>query len=153
MEQPIELSGETILVVPCYNEAARLDLAEFQAFAAENSGLRFLFVNDGSTDDTAAVLRKLSESRPETFLVHELPHNCGKAEAVRVGILRAIELQTAYVGFMHTCLSAFYLLNFLIELREYDDEYNGTKRKNNESKENDIRRRAEFECRMHLLKK
>ena len=98
-------SGKTLLVVPCYNEATRLDLAKFQAFAAENSGVRFLFVNDGSTDDTAAVLRKLSESRPETFLVHELPHNCGKAEAVRVGILRAIELHPDYVGFWDADLS------------------------------------------------
>ncbi len=98
-------SGKTLLVVPCYNEATRLDLAKFQAFAAENSGVRFLFVNDGSTDDTAAVLRKLGESRPETFLVHELPHNCGKAEAVRVGILRAIELHGDYVGFWDSDLS------------------------------------------------
>ena len=105
MEQQIGQSGKTILVVPCYNEAARLDLAEFQAFAAENSGVRFLFVNDGSTDDTAAVLRKLSESRPETFLVHELPRNSGKAEAVRVGILRAIELHPDYVGFWDADLS------------------------------------------------
>ena len=105
MEQRIGQSSETLLVVPCYNEATRLDLAKFQAFAAENSGVRFLFVNDGSTDDTAAVLRKLSESRPETFLVHELPHNCGKAEAVRVGILRAIELHGDYVGFWDADLS------------------------------------------------
>lgn len=105
MEQQVGQSGETILVVPCYNEAARLDLAQFQAFAAEHSGVRFLFVNDGSTDDTAIVLRKLSESRPETFLVHDMPRNCGKAEAVRVGILQAIELNPSYVGFWDADLS------------------------------------------------
>ena len=87
MEQNAGQSGETILVVPCYNEAERLDRAAFRAFVTEKSGVRFLFVNDGSTDDTAAVLKELGESLPETFLVHEQPQNLGKAEAVRVGML------------------------------------------------------------------
>ncbi len=105
MEQNIGQSSELILVVPCYNEADRLDQAEFRAFAQDNPGVQFLFVNDGSTDDTAAVLQTLSESCPETFLVHELPQNGGKAEAVRAGILRAIELHPAYVGFWDADLS------------------------------------------------
>jgi dolichyl-phosphate beta-glucosyltransferase len=106
VERNIGHSSETILVVPCYNEAKRLDLAKFRASATENRGLRFLFVNDGSTDDTSAVLRELHESRPETFLTHELPQNGGKAEAVRQGFLQALELSPTYVGFWDADLSA-----------------------------------------------
>jgi dolichyl-phosphate beta-glucosyltransferase len=105
VQQNIGQSSETILVVPCYNEAGRLDLTKFQAFATENPGVRFLFVNDGSTDGTDAVLQKLHESRPETFLVHELSQNSGKAEAVRLGFLQAFELSPTYVGFWDADLS------------------------------------------------
>lgn len=105
MEHNIGQSNETILVVPCYNEAARLDLARFQASAAEYPDVRFLFVNDGSTDDTAGVLRDLCESRPKTFLLHELTQNSGKAEAVRVGFLRAIEMHPDCIGFWDADLS------------------------------------------------
>lgn len=96
---------ETVLVVPCYNEAARLDLARFKAFAAGHADVRFLFVNDGSTDDTAAVLRQLSESCPESFQTLDMPHNSGKAEAVRTGILWALESHPGVVGFWDADLS------------------------------------------------
>ena len=105
MEQNDGQSSETILVVPCYNEAKRLEADKFQTFVAEESGVRFLFVNDGSTDDTSAVLQKLHESRPESFLVNEFSQNRGKAEAVRAGFLRAIELSPTYVGFWDADLS------------------------------------------------
>ncbi len=105
VEQFVGPASETVLVVPCYNEAMRLDLAQFQAFAAAHPEVRFLFVNDGSTDDTAAVLRGLCESRPESFQMFDMPHNSGKAEAVRTGILRAQELLPAVVGFWDADLS------------------------------------------------
>jgi dolichyl-phosphate beta-glucosyltransferase len=105
VERNIGQSRETILVVPCYNEAQRLNLPEFQAFATENPEIQFLFVNDGSTDDTAAILQEFHESRPEAFLVHTLPQNRGKAEAVRQGILHALKLSSSYVGFWDADLS------------------------------------------------
>jgi len=90
--------GHSILVVPCYNEAARLDVAAFRRFAAEHPQ-RFLFVNDGSTDATHDVLAKLHESDPRRFLLFDLPRNQGKAEAVRQGVLRAFEEGCDYVGY------------------------------------------------------
>jgi dolichyl-phosphate beta-glucosyltransferase len=84
------------LVVPCHNEAARLDV---QAFLDGKSGLRFLFVDDGSTDRTPEVLAELQRRSPETIEVLTLPHNRGKAEAVRSGMLLAIERGASLVGF------------------------------------------------------
>ena len=44
---------QLILVVPCYNEAARLQEAAFLDFVRRREDARLLFVDDGSTDDTA----------------------------------------------------------------------------------------------------
>jgi len=91
--------ADCIIVVPCYNEAARLDVEAFRRFVAEDHPQRFLFVDDGSTDATLDVLRSLQASAPERFGVHALAHNRGKAEAVRQGILRALADSPAMVGF------------------------------------------------------
>jgi dolichyl-phosphate beta-glucosyltransferase len=83
------------VVVPCYNEAARLERDTFRAYAAS---VRFIFVNDGSTDDTSAVLHGLGAD------VIDLPHR-GKAEAVRQGMLRAFTLDCPYVAYWDADLS------------------------------------------------
>jgi len=87
------------IVVPCYNEAARLDVDAFREFRPPNLSLRFLLVNDGSSDDTASVLESLRDSDPGRFIVHNLPANRGKAEAVRQGILLAFQQRPKMVGF------------------------------------------------------
>jgi dolichyl-phosphate beta-glucosyltransferase len=91
--------GNCIIVVPCYNEASRLDAGAFLRFAAADHGQRFLMVNDGSTDNTLAVLKTLCKDNPEAFSLYDLPHNVGKAEAVRQGILRALQSSPETVGF------------------------------------------------------
>jgi len=87
------------IVVPCYNEAARLDVDAFRRFRPPNLSLRFLLVNDGSTDDTASVLEFLRDLDPGQFIVHNLPANRGKAEAVRQGILLAFQEGAEMVGY------------------------------------------------------
>ena len=91
--------NDCIIVVPCYNEAARLDTAAFREFVSRGHPQRFLFVNDGSTDDTAAVLESLRRQNPDRFDVCHLPRNKGKAEAVRRGVLRALGSRVDAVGF------------------------------------------------------
>jgi glycosyltransferase involved in cell wall biosynthesis len=60
--------------------------------------VRFVFVNDGSTDDTATVLKALVASRPESFECLDVAHNRGKAEAVRTGMLHALA-RGRYAGY------------------------------------------------------
>ena len=81
------------LVVPCYNEEKRLDTTAFRTFRLPDHELEFLFVNDGSTDNTLQVIQSL----PGRVL--NLERNSGKAEAVRRGFLKAMESNRDLVGF------------------------------------------------------
>lgn len=87
------------IIVPCYNEASRLDVGAFLAFGREFPTATYLFVNDGSRDETLSVLEALKSRDPERFAVLNLPKNVGKAEAVRQGLLRAFDDGADYVGF------------------------------------------------------
>jgi dolichyl-phosphate beta-glucosyltransferase len=90
---------DTTVVIPCYNERRRLDIAQFAKAAASHEWLLFLFVDDGSTDGTADLFELLIARNPRQFQALCLPHNVGKGEAVRQGILKALESRPAYVGF------------------------------------------------------
>ena len=80
------------VVVPCYNEAARLRVDAFERFLRdeESSRIRLLFVNDGSRDATLSVLEDLCARAPGRASVLDQQPNRGKAEAVRRGMLQAI---------------------------------------------------------------
>ena len=85
--------ARVVLVVPCFNEAHRLDVDAFRNFRLDTDTIEFVFVNDGSTDGTQQIL----ESLPGTVV--QLERNSGKAEAVRRGILAALDRSPDLVGF------------------------------------------------------
>ncbi len=80
------------VVVPCYNEAARLRTEAFVTFLEGTRGgaVQLLFVNDGSRDATLSILQALRARFPERVRVLDKQPNGGKAEAVRHGMLHAI---------------------------------------------------------------
>lgn len=81
-------SPAVVVVIPCYNEAERLDRDAMRALAA-GGRVDLLFVDDGSLDATAAVLAELTAGLPSAAVV-ELADNVGKGEAVRHGLRHAI---------------------------------------------------------------
>jgi len=81
------------MVIPCYNEAERLDTRAFREFRLPDDPLEFLFVNDGSSDRTLEVVQSL----PGRVL--DLERNSGKAEAVRRGFLAAFDSKPDLIGF------------------------------------------------------
>ena len=93
------LDPQITIVVPCYNEAKRLDVERFRGFVQEHPEIGFLFVDDGSTDRTAEVIGGLIAAAPRHFALHSQPRNGGKAEAVRSGMLRALEARPRYAGY------------------------------------------------------
>jgi len=89
----------TTLVVPCFNEERRLPVEDLRAGLTNIAGLGLLLVNDGSADDTLGRLAAVRRGHEDRVEVLDLPQNGGKAEAVRLGMLRAIQGGAPYVGF------------------------------------------------------
>ncbi len=96
--QSAAAAGRSILVVPCYNEEHRLPVDAFVEFLG-GTGAEVIFVDDGSRDRTAAVIEALCARFPARGTLMRLPRNCGKAEAVRQGILAALARKPEFVGF------------------------------------------------------
>lgn len=98
--------SKVVLVIPCYNEADRLNIQAFQTFLKNQIDFHLLFVNDGSTDRTLEILTDLS-SKQDRISHLNLEQNGGKAEAVRRGILHANETfpNAEYYGFLDADLA------------------------------------------------
>jgi glycosyltransferase involved in cell wall biosynthesis len=79
------------IVLPAYNESQRIAATLEKIFAyADQRGwqLEVLVVNDGSTDDTARIVREYGSKHP-TLRLLENPGNRGKGYSVRNGMLQA----------------------------------------------------------------
>jgi dolichyl-phosphate beta-glucosyltransferase len=88
------------IVVPCYNESSRLQSNRFLDFVRKFGGVSLLFVNDGSTDNTPRILEALSRASDGRIKVIDSRRNGGKAEAVRLGMLTAIDRGGSnFIGF------------------------------------------------------
>jgi dolichyl-phosphate beta-glucosyltransferase len=88
------------VVVPCYNEADRLQPLRFSEFLSECRQIDFLFVNDGSSDGTLGVLEALRAKHPNRIEVLDKQVNRGKGEAVRSGLLHTMARgHVTYTGF------------------------------------------------------
>lgn len=88
-----------IVVVPCYNEERRLPVDELRRFRLDGVDVEFLLVNDGSRDGTLKLIRSLAAEDPARFSVLDLERNSGKAEAVRRGMVAAMERRPDLLGF------------------------------------------------------
>ncbi len=98
--------ARVVVVVPCYNEAERLDAEAFRSFALRGHYVDLRFVDDGSTDGTSRVLESIRGSRGGVT-VQRLERNSGKAEAVRQGFVAALaQDRPDYVAYWDADLAA-----------------------------------------------
>jgi glycosyltransferase involved in cell wall biosynthesis len=88
-----------VVVVPCYNEEARLDREAFLEFLAARAEVLILFVNDGSRDGTAALIEGMVRQACGRAAFLNLRENRGKAEAVRAGLRFARRWKPRVVAF------------------------------------------------------
>ena len=91
--------SHAIIVVPCHDEARRLNLRMIQDFGRRATGAELLFVDDGSRDETPDLLAHLNHTNPQRFTWLRLATNSGKGEAVRQGVLAALGRRSDHVGF------------------------------------------------------
>jgi glycosyltransferase involved in cell wall biosynthesis len=100
------MSRDTVTwVIPCFNEAARIDRSAFLALADQAPSTSLVFVDDGSRDQTLPCLNEIAGQRPDRITVVAQTENQGKAEAVRQGLLRALADEADVVGFVDADLA------------------------------------------------
>jgi len=75
------------IVVPCFNEAARWN-SSYWAHLLDEVPATFLFVDDGSTDETQEKIEQVTSGTTSKCM--SLSVNSGKAEAVRQGFLELL---------------------------------------------------------------
>jgi dolichyl-phosphate beta-glucosyltransferase len=95
-----------VVVVPCFNEARRLNLPAIQDFGRRTERVELLFVDDGSRDETFELVDHLHRVNPRRFRCLRLATNRGKAEAVRQGVLAALDGRPEYLGYWDADLAA-----------------------------------------------
>ena len=87
------------IIIPCYNEARRLNVAALQSYLALPESPGFLFVDDGSTDNTAVVLENICRQNSNRAAILRCVRNGGKAEAVRAGLNEVLRKGAELAGF------------------------------------------------------
>ncbi len=96
---------ELSIVIPAFNEAQRIERTldrVLDTIAAKGWSAEVLVVDDGSTDETTAIVQRYMSRHPGLFLIKN-PGNRGKGYSVRNGLLQAVG---DYVMFTDADLSA-----------------------------------------------
>lgn len=117
--------NETILlIIPCFNEESRLNVALFEAAPPH---LHFLFANDGSKDGTRNLLDKIAQKNSR-FHVFHAPQNLGKANVIQAAyqdFKNKYDLtQYTWIGFWDADLAT--PLNACAQMIKYQEFYPGT---------------------------
>jgi len=76
------------IVIPSYNEATNIDVliqALNETIININYNFKFIFVDDGSSDETVAILKEKSKEHKHTYYL-ELSRNFGHQNALKAGI-------------------------------------------------------------------
>lgn len=110
-------TAETLAIVPCYDVAEFCEKVIEQALACVD---HVIAVDDGSTDDTAAVLARLRSRFPAQMTVISFSQNKGKGVALMAGFCEAlnrfnfITLVTIDADGQHPCAEIPYLVRKIV---------------------------------------
>ena len=94
-EAPRPVTPVGSLVIPAYNESARIEncIRSAARWTADRPGGRaweVILVDDGSTDDTLVRARSVAEAEGLPLRIVEYEENRGKGAAIRAGVLESI---------------------------------------------------------------
>lgn len=93
------MASRSAVIVPCFNEERRIRQDVFAPFVRDETDVSVIFVDDGSTDGTLQRLQEMTAALGPRTSVLALKTNRGKAEAVRLGLLAALDAGASSVGF------------------------------------------------------
>ena len=96
---------KVVIIIPCYNEAERLDANKFIDYLSQNTHLHFIFVDDGSTDNTNLIINQIISKFYSLVSLLKNGTNKGKAESVRLGVIESYKMDPDYVGFLDADLA------------------------------------------------
>lgn len=99
------MNNQYIVVIPCYNEEKRLKTETYLESLRNLPDLSVLFVNDGSKDETLAVLKNLAAKNPTQISIFDMPKNGGKAQAIFEGSQEALKANPDFVGYIDADLA------------------------------------------------
>jgi len=89
------------MIVPCFNEATRMNLHSWGEVINRFGNCYWIFVNDGSTDDTGNLLNQLQGNNVRIL---DCPTNLGKGEAIRFGFNYVIDalsnIEISRIGYL-----------------------------------------------------
>jgi len=108
--KPTNENGDSLriaFIIPCFNEAERLDIKAFESFKSrdQNSNIDLYFVNDGSTDNTQNIIEKLASNQNGIHAIG-IEKNVGKGEAIRKAMNKIIEEERYdYLGYLDADLA------------------------------------------------
>ena len=77
------------MVVPCFNEEMRINLSYWTNLIESSKSVHWIFVNDGSKDNTFAKLSQLATTNAHVL---NLEVNGGKSQAISVGFSKLISM-------------------------------------------------------------
>ena len=97
---------KVVIIIPCYNEAERLDTNNFIDYLSQNTHLHFIFVDDGSTDDTNLIINQIISKFNSQVSLLKNKSNKGKAESVRLGVIESYKMNPDFIGFLDADLAA-----------------------------------------------
>lgn len=95
---------KTLLIIPFYNEEARIDRHKLAQNFKQFYQLDFLLIDDGSQDQTPQILQSFAQEH-KNVSVRKNDKNLGKAESLRQGVLSAEIKKYDYIGYLDADLA------------------------------------------------
>jgi glycosyltransferase involved in cell wall biosynthesis len=86
----LTLHFQVVIIIPCFNEAKRINSTQWINYIQDHPNYFFVFVNDGSKDETAVIIEAIAKKYKNIEIITD-PKNQGKASAVRKGILYSFQ--------------------------------------------------------------
>jgi len=97
---------KVVIIIPCFNEGNRLDANKFIDYLSKNTHLHFIFVDDGSTDNTSLIINRIISKFCSQVSLLQNETNKGKAESVRLGVIESFTMNPDFIGYLDADLAA-----------------------------------------------